>query len=324
MLCTRRMSLAIAVATFVTITSAAARTIEFDAATIADINAAFDAGTLTSEALTRLCLARIAAFDRTGPALHAVMALNPRAIEQARGLDAERKAKGRRSALHGIHVVLKDNYDTFDMPTTNSSLSFIGPEGPSIPPDDAYLVRRLREAGAIFLGKTNMHEFARGITTISSLGGQTLNPYALSRNPGGSSGGTGAAMVSSKEHAGLPSEMGLAEAHQALVVLALRGGSVHQDHPRSGASGMIEVARHPSELDLLAAHLGSEGPGEGAADALDQHRERLGDRHSAWTVYAQLGGGSQPRDHYGNRNRPLCGSEWRQPLHGRNRTSYPD
>src|SRR5436309_15497479 len=93
-----------------------AKTLEFDAATIADINAAFDAGTLTSESLTRLCLARIEAFDRKGPSLHAVIALNPKAIEQARALDVERKAKGRRSLLHGIPVVLKDNYDTFDMP----------------------------------------------------------------------------------------------------------------------------------------------------------------------------------------------------------------
>src|SRR5262245_54799628 len=107
----RRVVLATAVATVLAVGSARAKTIEFDAATIADINAAFDAGTLTSESLTRMCLARIAAFDRQGPSLHAVMVLNPKAIEQARALDAERKAKGRRSPLHGIPVVLKDNYD---------------------------------------------------------------------------------------------------------------------------------------------------------------------------------------------------------------------
>src|SRR5438094_943967 len=111
---THRLWVAIAVATLLPLGSATARTIEVDAATIADINAAFDAGTLTSEALTRICLARIDAFDRNGPTLHAVIFLNPRALEQARALDAERKAKGRRSPLHGIPVVLKDNYDTFD------------------------------------------------------------------------------------------------------------------------------------------------------------------------------------------------------------------
>src|SRR5262245_8403163 len=96
----------------------AARTLTLDSATIDDLNAAFDAGTLTAERLVQLSLARITAFDRGGPALHAVITLNPKALETARALDAERKAKGRRSPLHGIPVVLKDNYDTSDLPTT--------------------------------------------------------------------------------------------------------------------------------------------------------------------------------------------------------------
>src|SRR3982751_2873532 len=103
-------------AVLVWVPRAAAKSIDLDAATIADINAAFDAGTLTAEKLVTLCLARITAFDRKGPDLHAVMTLNPKALETPRALDAERKAKGRRSPLHGIPVVLKDNYDTFDMP----------------------------------------------------------------------------------------------------------------------------------------------------------------------------------------------------------------
>ena len=105
-----------------------------------------------------MCLARIAAFDRKGPSLHAVMTLNPKALEQARALDAERKAKGRRSPLHGIPVVLKDNYDTFDMPTTGGSVLLEG----SIPPKDAFVVKKLRDAGAIILAKVNMSEFASG------------------------------------------------------------------------------------------------------------------------------------------------------------------
>src|SRR3989454_5554557 len=139
-----RVSVAIVIASLVTLGSARAKTIDFDGATIADINAAFDAGTLTSEALTQMCLARIAAFDRKGPSLHAVIALNQKALEQARALDAERKAKGRRSLLHGIPVVLKDNYDTFDMPTTGGSVLLEG----SIPSKDAFVVKRLRDAGA--------------------------------------------------------------------------------------------------------------------------------------------------------------------------------
>src|SRR5215831_8983839 len=161
----RRVWVVIAIATLVAPGSAFARTIDFDAATIADINAAFDAGTLTSESLTRMCLARVDAFDRKGPSLHAVMALNPKAIEQARALDAERKAKGRRSPLHGIPVVLKDNYDTFDMPTTGGSLLLEG----SIPAKDAFVVKKLRDAGVIILAKVNMSEFASG-SAYSSLG----------------------------------------------------------------------------------------------------------------------------------------------------------
>ena len=122
----RRVCALVAAMLVLSLAAVFAKTIEFDAATIADINAAFDAGTLTSEALTRMCLARIAAFDRTGPALHAVITLNPKALEQARALDVERKAKGRRSPLHGIPVVLKDNYDTFDMPTTGGSVLLEG------------------------------------------------------------------------------------------------------------------------------------------------------------------------------------------------------
>jgi len=200
---THRLWVAIAVATLLPLGSATARTIEVDAATIADINAAFDAGTLTSEALTRMCLARIDAFDRNGPTLHAVIFLNPRALEQARALDAERKAKGRRSPLHGIPVVLKDNYDTFDMPTTGGSILLEG----SIPSKDAFVVKKLRDAGAIILAKVNMSEFASG-GTYSSLGGQSLNPHDLTRGPSGSSGGTGVAIAAAYAVIGMGTDTG--------------------------------------------------------------------------------------------------------------------
>ena len=162
----------------------------FMESTILETHAALEAGTVTSEQLVRMYLARIAAYDKHGPSINAMIRLNPNALAQARAIDADRRAntKKQRGPLYGIPVVLKENYDTFDMPTTAASLSL----ATSVPPDDAYLTRRLREAGAIFIGKTNMHEFAFGITSISSLGGQTLNPYDLTRNPGGSSGGTGA------------------------------------------------------------------------------------------------------------------------------------
>ena len=168
--------------------SAGAQSLSLSEATIADLNAAFDAGSLTSERLVTLYLARIEAYDDDGPRLNAFLTLNPRALETARALDRERRETGPRSLLHGIPVVLKDNVDTHDMPTTAGSLLL----KESIPPDDAFIVRKLREAGAIILGKANMSEFASGVT-LSSIDGPMRNPHDLTRTPSGSSGGTGVA-----------------------------------------------------------------------------------------------------------------------------------
>ena len=182
---------------------AAPKTVEFDDATIAELNRAFDSGALTSEKLVELCLARIQAYDHRGPALHAVMALNPKAIETARALDAERKAKGPRSPLHGIPVVLKDNYNTTDMPTTGGSVLLES----SIPPSDAFLVKKLRAAGAIILAKVNMSEFASA-GAYSSLGGQSKNPHDLTRTPSGSSGGVGVAIAAGYAPLGMGTDTG--------------------------------------------------------------------------------------------------------------------
>ena len=181
----------------------AQKTIDLDSATIADLNAAFNAGTLTGEKLTQMCLARIEAYDRKGPRLRAMIMLNPKALETARALDAERKSKGPRSPLHGIPVVLKDNFDTADMPTTGGSLMLEG----SVPPDDAFLVKKLRAAGAVIIGKANMSEFASG-AAISSYGGQMLNPHDLARAPGGSSGGPGIAVAAAYAVIGLGTDTG--------------------------------------------------------------------------------------------------------------------
>jgi amidase len=199
----RRVCAVLAATIVLALAPAFAKTIDFDSATIADLNAAFDAGTLTAEKLVQMCLARIAAFDRKGPSLHAVIALNPKALEQARALDAERKAQGRRSPLHGIPVVLKDNYDTFDMPTTGGSVLLEG----SIPSKDAFVVRKLRDAGAIILAKVNMSEFASA-GAYSSLGGQSLNPHDLTRSPSGSSGGTGVAIAAAYAPLGMGTDTG--------------------------------------------------------------------------------------------------------------------
>lgn len=162
-------------------------------ASIADLQAAMTAGRATSVALVDGYLARIAAYDHAGPSLNAVIRLNPRARADARALDAERKAGRVRGPLHGIPVILKDNYATRDMPTSGASIALAGLQTG----EDAFQVTRLREAGAVILGKSNMHELAAGITSISSLGGQTCNPYDPDRNPGGSSGGSGAAVAAS-------------------------------------------------------------------------------------------------------------------------------
>jgi len=161
-----------------------AATFDLTTASVADVRAAMDAGALTSEKLVQLCIARIEAYDKSGPAINAIITVNPRALEMARALDAERKAKGPRSPLHGIPVILKDNYDTFDMLTTGGSKALADIQ----PPTDAFATARLRAAGAVILAKANLGELARTSVTNSSLGGQTLNPYDLGRTPGGSSG----------------------------------------------------------------------------------------------------------------------------------------
>lgn len=167
--------------------------VEVAEASIAQLQEWMAAGRATSAEITAAYLARIRAYDQAGPRLNAMIRLNPDALAEAEALDRERAIRGPRGPLHGIPVILKDNYDLAGMPTTAGSLGLAS----LMPPDDAAQVRKLREAGAVFIGKANLHELASGISTIASLGGQTLNPYDLTRNPGGSSGGTGAAIAAS-------------------------------------------------------------------------------------------------------------------------------
>ena len=183
---------------------ASAKEFNLQTASVADINAAFDAGALTSERLVELCIARINAYDQKGPKLNAVIAINPDALKIARELDKERAAKGPRSPIHGIPVLLKDNYDTFDMPTTGASKALVG----SMAPDDAFTVKRMRDSGAVIFAKVNLSELARSGVSISSLMGQTLNAFDLSRTPGGSSGGTGAAIAATFGILGTGSDTG--------------------------------------------------------------------------------------------------------------------
>lgn len=171
------------------------RSFEWDEATINQLRAAMSAGRLTAAALTRQYLRRIRDLDQRGPRLNSVIELNPEANAIAEALDREQRARQARGPLHGIPVLIKDNVATRDqMMTTAGSLALAG----SIPPADAFLVARLRAAGAVILGKTNLSEWANFRSTHSTSGwsgrgGLTLNPYVLDRNPSGSSSGSGAA-----------------------------------------------------------------------------------------------------------------------------------
>ena len=158
-------------------------------ASVNDMREAMDAGALTSKQLVQLYLARIAAYEDGGPKLNAIITLNPNALSTAEALDQERKNRGPRGPLHGIPVLLKDNIDTFDMPTSNGSAILKD----SIPPDDAHIAKLLRDAGAVILGKAAMGEFAGG--SYNTVSGQTVNPYNFKRQTGGSSSGSGAAVA---------------------------------------------------------------------------------------------------------------------------------
>ena len=188
-------------------------------ATIADVHAAMEQGRLTAEALVQAYLDRIAAYDKDGPSINALITVSETALDRARELDAAFAESGFVGPLHGIPVIVKDNYDTHDLPTTNGTLALKG----AIPPDDAFQVARLREAGAIVLAKANLAEFASsGAFTVSSvLPGYSRNPYDTRRVTAGSSGGTAAAVAANFGTVGLGTDTGSSirgpASHQALV-----------------------------------------------------------------------------------------------------------
>jgi amidase len=158
-------------------------------ATIRDIHAAFDKG-LTCQQLAKLYLDRIAAYDDSGPRLNSVTTINPHALSDAAALDGDAQRHGRHSPLYCIPVLLKDNIDTADMPTSNGSVILRD----AVPPDDAPIVKALREAGALILGKASMAEFAGG-NGYNTVDGPITNPYSFKRQTGGSSSGSAAAVA---------------------------------------------------------------------------------------------------------------------------------
>ena len=166
---------------------------------ITELQQAMESRRVSSVELVRRYFERIDKYDDQGPQLNALVARNPRALDEAAALDAERRERGSRGPLHGVPILIKDNYEVSGMPMAGGSLALEG----FMPEHDAFVIAKLRAAGAVILGKTNLHELAYGITTISSHGGQTRNPYDPTRNPGGSSGGTGAAVAASFAAAGM-------------------------------------------------------------------------------------------------------------------------
>jgi Asp-tRNA(Asn)/Glu-tRNA(Gln) amidotransferase A subunit family amidase len=205
----------------------ATTTFDLQTATVADINAAIDAGTLSSEKLVRLYLNRIEAYDKKGPKINSVITLNPKAVEEARALDAERKTKGRRSPLHGIPVVVKDLIDVQGLPTT----ACFKPFGAPVPERDAEIVRRLKTAGAIILAKVSCENWfgSDGFGKTHPIGA-TLNPYNVEYYTGGSSNGPGASIASWFATIGVGTDTGGSlqnpAAYNSLVGMLATQGSV--------------------------------------------------------------------------------------------------
>ena len=259
--------------------AAAAATVpafELEEATIAELQEGMHAGRHTARSLTEAYLARIEAVDRAGPTLRSVIEVNPDALALANALDDERKARGARGPLHGIPVLIKDNIATSDrMMTTAGSLALAG----AVAPRDSFVADQLRKAGAVILGKTNLSEWAnfrssRSSSGWSGRGGQCANPYALDRNPCGSSSGTGAAVSANLAAAGVGTETDgsiVCPSHACSLVgikptvgLVSRSGIVPISHTQDTAGPM---ARSVADAAALLTALAGVDPSDGATAA---------------------------------------------------------
>ena len=240
--------------------AAAVKPFELDEITIAELQDSMKSGKFTARSLVEKYLTRIDEIDKRGPAINAIIELNPDALSIADALDQERKAKGPRGPLHGIPVLIKDNIDTADrMMTTAGSLALVG----SKPPKDSLVAQKLRAAGAVILGKTNPSEWANirsshSTSGWSGRGGLTKNPYALDRNPCGSSSGTGAGISANLAAVGIGTETdgsivcsssanGLAGI-KPTVGLVSRAGIIPISHSQDGAGPMCRTVRDAAIL----------------------------------------------------------------------------
>lgn len=233
---------------------------ELEEVTIPELQEGMKSGKFTARTLVEKYTARIDEVDKRGPAVNAIIELNPDAFAIADGLDQERKAKGPRGPLHGIPVLIKDNIDTADrMMTTAGSLALVG----SKPPRDSFVAQRLRAAGAVILGKTNLSEWANirsshSTSGWSGRGGLTKNPYALDRNACGSSSGTGAGISANLAAAGIgtetdgsivcPSSSNGLSGIKPTVGLVSRSGIIPISHSQDGAGPMCRTVRDAAIL----------------------------------------------------------------------------
>lgn len=236
------------------------KSFELDEITISELHDGMKSGKFTAHSLVEKYSARISEIDKSGPAINAVIEMNPDAISIADDLDRELKAKGPRGPLHGVPVLIKDNIDTADrMMTTAGSLALLG----SKPPKDSFVAQKLRAAGAVILGKSNLSEWANirsshSTSGWSGRGGLTKNPYALDRNPCGSSSGTGAGISANLAAAGIGTETdgsivcpssanGLAGI-KPTVGLVSRSGIIPISHSQDGAGPMCRTVRDAAIL----------------------------------------------------------------------------
>src|SRR3954452_7972721 len=223
-----RIAVIAAVAVAVTQLSAQPAPFRIEETTVAQIQAAFRDGSLTCRSLVERYLARIDAYDKRGAGLNAIVMTNPDALKTAADLDRRFRQSGPVGPMHCVPVLVKDNYETIDMPTTAGSLALKGMNTGA----DAFVVKRLREAGALMIAKSNMAEFAFSpVETVNSiLPGYTRNPYDTSRVTAGSSGGSAAAVAANFAAIALASDTGDSirgpASHQALVGLRSTMGLV--------------------------------------------------------------------------------------------------
>jgi len=261
------------------------RDFELDEITIDAAQKAFQSGQYSSRSLTAKYLQRIGEIDKAGPMVNSVIEINPDALQIADALDRERKATGSRGPLHGIPIFIKDNIDTGDrMSTTAGSLALLGSNSESRAPSDAFVAARLRKAGAVIMGKTNLSEWANirsshSTSGWSGRGGLTCNPYALDRNPCGSSSGTGAGVSANLCVAGVGTETdgsvvcpssanGLAGL-KPTVGLVSRSGIVPISHSQDTSGPMARTVR---DVAILLGAMAGADPEDAATAVLSSDK----------------------------------------------------